>query len=342
MAERIGWVDFAKGVAIILMVLAHILFLRTDLSKIIFVFHMPFFFVMAGFLLNLNKWGGAQNFESFAAKIFKRLVVPYFLAELLWYPIWLFVFRDAGHLKYLWGWNEINPLKALTAIFVGNGNDIGLALGQLWFLPALFVAEIIFIKLYNRLNEVGAEVFVLAVAMCSLLGLCVGKVGALPFGTDNALAAQIFILAGVLIRRYNFVERIDLKTCVALTLIFATAFSLNGFVNMNFRRYGEPFLFYAGALSGTLLLMKLSALTTGGKIFSLISACGRQSMMILILHPIVAKILYEMIAASTNIPPEEFLTEPTIIFAATAAGVLLPLLIAEKFGKLPVLKYFCA
>ena len=34
--------------------------------------------------------------------------------------------------------------------------------------------------------------------------------------------------------------------------------------------------------------------------------------------------------------------EPLLIFAATAAGVLLPLLIAEKFGKLPVLKYFCA
>jgi len=82
MAERIGWIDFAKGVAIILMVLGHAV-VTSPLKKFIFVFHMPFFFVMAGFLLNLNKWGGAENFNAFAAKLFKRLLVPYYLAELL-------------------------------------------------------------------------------------------------------------------------------------------------------------------------------------------------------------------------------------------------------------------
>ena len=56
MAERIAWVDFAKGVAIILMVLGHAVY--NDLQKFIFVFHMPFFFVIAGFLLNFEKWGG--------------------------------------------------------------------------------------------------------------------------------------------------------------------------------------------------------------------------------------------------------------------------------------------
>ena len=44
------------------------------------------------------------------------------------------------------------------------------------------------------------------------------------------------------------------------------------YVDMNFRRYGNALMFYAGGLSGTLLVMKLSMLTTGGKIFSLISS----------------------------------------------------------------------
>lgn len=57
-AQRIEWVDFAKGLVIILVVLGHSIPLSTDLSKFIFVFHMPFFFVIAGFLLNLDKWGG--------------------------------------------------------------------------------------------------------------------------------------------------------------------------------------------------------------------------------------------------------------------------------------------
>ena len=85
MAERITWVDFAKGVAIILVVLGHAT--QGDLQKFIFVFHMPFFFVIAGFLLNFEKWGGAENYKAFATKLVKRLLVPYYLSEFLWYPI---------------------------------------------------------------------------------------------------------------------------------------------------------------------------------------------------------------------------------------------------------------
>ena len=41
------------------------------------------------------------------------------------------------------------------------------------------------------------------------------------------------------------------------------------YVDMNFRRYGNALMFYAGGLSGTLLVMKLSMLTTDGKIVHL-------------------------------------------------------------------------
>lgn len=341
MAERIKWLDFAKGVAIILVVLGHVIKSDFDLYKLIFVFHMPFFFVTAGFLLNLDKWGGDKNFRPFAAKLFKRLLVPYYVAEILWYPIWFVVCREGGHLNYLQNWIDIKPFDALTAIFIGNGNDIGLVLGPLWFLPALLCAEIIFIKLYNRLNKIGAEIFVFAVVTAAYLGLNL-KPLPLPLGLDIALAAQIFLLAGVLIRRYNVVDRLSPKICGVLTLIVIVAFEFNERVDMNFRVYGNALLFYAGGLAGTLLLMKISALMTGGKIFSLISSCGRQSMMILVLHLIVANVLYEIIDTCTEIPPEKFFTDPTIIFVVTAVSVLIPLKIAERFGKLPVLKYFCA
>ena len=83
MAERINWVDFAKGVAIILMVLGHAVY--NDLQKFIFVFHMPFFFIMAGFLLNFEKWGGrklqrlrGETFQATARAVLlgKLFVVP--------------------------------------------------------------------------------------------------------------------------------------------------------------------------------------------------------------------------------------------------------------------------
>ena len=80
--ERISWIDFAKGIAIILVVLGHSID-EGSLQKFIYVFHMPFFFVASGFLLNLDKWGGAENYKPFADKLVRRLLVPYYLAEIL-------------------------------------------------------------------------------------------------------------------------------------------------------------------------------------------------------------------------------------------------------------------
>ena len=339
MAERIAWIDFAKGVAIILVVLGHAI--QGDLSKFIFVFHMPFFFIMAGFLLNFEKWGGAENYKAFATKLVKRLLVPYYLANFLWYPIWFVLCRELGHLEYFWNWSAPEPLESFLAIFIGNGNGQGLILGQMWFLPCLLVAQIIFIRLHNRLNKIGADVFICAIIFCSLLGLLIGKIHALPLGVDIALATQIFLLAGVLIRKYKIVGRLNLKFCVPLMVIMIVAFCLNIFVDMNARNYGDAFLFYAGAIAGTLILMKISVLITDGKIFSLISDCGRQSMMILILHPITANIFYEIIVDVLNFPKEKIFTEPAVIFGVAVTGTLIPLFAAKKFGRLPVLKYFC-
>ncbi|MBR2733050.1 MAG: acyltransferase family protein [Selenomonadaceae bacterium] len=341
MAKRINWIDFAKGGAIILVVLGHVN-TPSRLQDFIYVFHMPFFFVTAGFLLNFDKWGGAENFRPFAAKLFKRLLVPYYVAEILWYPIWYVVCHEMqypGYLGSLCGWNLFEPLDALCGIFVGI-TDL-LPLEPLWFLPCLLLTEIIFVALYNRLNKFGAEIFVAAIVIAAYIGFVLSRFGYLPWGFNVALVSQIFLLAGILIRRYNVIERLSPKLCGVLTLILIVAFEFNDRVEMSAAFYGDSLLFCAGGVTGTLLIMKISALMTGGKIFSTISLCGRQSMMILVLHPIVANVFYEIIARATNFPPEIFFTEPTIIFGATVTGVLIPLTIAERFGKLPVLKYFC-
>lgn len=181
----------------------------------------------------------------------------------------------------------------------------------------------------------------MTVVLASSIGIYFANSFDMPWGVDIAFAAQIFILAGVLIRKHNIIKRINLQVTFVLTLIVIVAFCFNVRIDMNYRCYGNALLFYAGGIAGTLLIMKLSALMTEGKVFELISACGRQSMMILVMHLIFANVFYEIIAATTNFPPKVFFYEPVIIFGATLVGVLIPLFIVERFGKLPVLKYFC-
>ena len=340
MAERINWIDFAKGFAIISVVLGHALDDDFSLCVLIYIFHMPFFFILAGYLLNLDKWGGAENFKNFLTKLFKRLLVPYYLANILFFPIWFVVCHELGYLNYFWEWCTLKPLNSIAEIFIGDGTN--LVLGQLWFLPTLFLTQIILIFLYNHLIKIGAKIFLFAVAIVSCAGFVIKNFFLLPMGLDIAFVTQIFLLAGVLIRKYNFVERLNLKIFGGLNLLLMIAFCINLRVDMNFRTYGDAFLFYAGGLAGTLILMKISMLMTDGKIFSFISDCGRQSMMILVLHPITANIFYEIIVDALNFPAEKIFTDTAVIFFVTAAGVLIPLFVAKKFGRLPVLKNFCA
>ncbi|MBQ6130733.1 MAG: acyltransferase family protein [Selenomonadaceae bacterium] len=306
----------------------------------VYVFHMPFFFIMAGYLLDLSKWGGAENFKKFATKLFKRLLVPYYLAEILWYPIWFSAGHVMGHEAYIRN-EALSPVNALLGIFVGNGNL--LALVPLWFLPALFFAELIYLKLHNRLAKVPPEIFLLIILALSYLGYLIGKIVFLPMGLDVALTVQGFLLAGVLIRKYNVIERLTRRHCLILLNVFALVLLFNGKISMNARDYGDLFLLYLGGISGTLLVMKFSVWMTkiGGKFCALIKYCGQQSLFVMTAHLIIAFAVYDLVVNTTDLPVKLVRSLPEVIFAITLLGLLIPLFIAKKFGRLPVLKIFC-
>ena len=311
----------------IAVVWGHMIVSEIDANKLLAAFRMPFFFIMAGFLLNLDKWGGKNNYKAFRTKLINRLLVPYYSAEILSYPVWFIVCYKLGFLKYLGDLTIREPVDTFLATFVGNAGHFTLILPQLWFLTVLFFAELIFIKLFNAFSP---KIFLLAVIISTGVGFYLKDI-MLPLGIDIALVVQIFLLTGVLIRRYKIVEKIDFKIFVVLAVILIGAVHFNGRIDMNYRIYGNALLFYLGAIVGTLLVMKISTLIARGKIFSLISDCGKESMTILIWHPIIANVFYEILARFTALDPEEFFTNPIIIFCATTLGTLISLLIAKKF-----------
>lgn len=203
----------------IFVVVIHAISLETSLAKFLAVFNMAFFFVISGFLLNLDKWG--DKYGAFVSKGIRRILVPFFLANILFFPIWFVACYNFGFLTHFGYLGEATPFAAIVAIFIGNGNGVRMLLAQLWFLPALFFAEIIFLKLFNLLNKFGTEIFVLAVVFCSYVGLnmkpigtfilntaedlfsfdCALKYVVFPLEIDIALTSMIFLLAGISIRK---------------------------------------------------------------------------------------------------------------------------------------------
>ena len=54
MKKRIGYIDMAKGLAIILVIIGHISFTPSMGKTILYLFHIPLFFFLSGFTFSID------------------------------------------------------------------------------------------------------------------------------------------------------------------------------------------------------------------------------------------------------------------------------------------------
>ena len=130
-APRYTWLDSAKGLGIVLVVLGHA---STSgvVNTSLYAFHMPLFFIISGLLFKARPLG-----ETVARKA-RRLLVPYLVFALLTFAYWALVER-----RFRPG--EYSVVSAFANIFLARGgiqnNPYNVVL---WFLPCLFVTEMAF------------------------------------------------------------------------------------------------------------------------------------------------------------------------------------------------------
>lgn len=126
---RIGYIDIAKGIGILLMVIGHMVSIF-PIRQFIFQFHMPMFLIFSGFLFNDKKWGGRKTFTLFLQTRFRQLLVPYACFFILILVVSLLQKPDIDY---------------ITTIYNGPPPAI-------WFLLDLFIVEILF-WIVNRINS---------------------------------------------------------------------------------------------------------------------------------------------------------------------------------------------
>ena len=82
MSKRIEYLDIAKGIGILLVVLGHNDFevISVFVQRLIYSFHMPLFFFLSGYFLN-----AAIPFFEFVKKRFNSLLKPYLFTIFLIY-----------------------------------------------------------------------------------------------------------------------------------------------------------------------------------------------------------------------------------------------------------------
>ena len=83
--QRINWIDWAKSIAIIMVVFGHIPENTNNfLIRYICTFHMPLFFFISGYLSKRQ-----TNLSKNIKKYWHSLIIPYFIYNIIFYPYWL-------------------------------------------------------------------------------------------------------------------------------------------------------------------------------------------------------------------------------------------------------------
>ena len=125
---RIGWIDSAKGIGLLLVVIGH---LPIPLVPVwIYTFHMPLFFFLSGVVFSGKKY----TFIEFLKKKVKSLVIPYFSLGLVIYFFYVIVNGIVGKENGLYGSNSEMFVQLLKQEHFWT----------IWFLACLFLVEIIY------------------------------------------------------------------------------------------------------------------------------------------------------------------------------------------------------
>jgi polysaccharide biosynthesis protein PslL len=329
MSKRIEYLDIAKGIGILLVVLGHNDFevISLFVQRLIYSFHMPLFFFLSGYFINAS-----IPFFDFFKKRFNALLKPFF------FTIFLIYFTSVSFEKMGFNTAMTRTIKSLY----GSGHYLDWV--QLWFLPHLFVVSLyafLFItlisKLRNRWVTWGMLLVTLAIAVpflntfypfpISILGKNYELFG-LPFSLDLVLVTGFFFILGNEVRQVTTEKTFDNWLLLAgtggIVLLLNILFPYE--IDFNIRLYESFLVNTTEAILGILFILALSRqierYTT--RLASFFKYLGNISLIILLFHvPMQAFWAQKVVNITDNFPLG--------IIVGFVMGVVGPILIYEIF-----------
>lgn len=289
-SKRIAYLDIAKGIGILLVVLAHsdLALISPYLHRFIYSFHVPLFFFLSGYFFNAQ-----IPFGTFVRKRFNAVLKPYLFTIFLIYLVTIsFTNMSFGTM-----------LGRFAKSMYATGEYIEWI--PLWFLPSLFLTSLfsyffyrlVLFHISNRnirwlillgLQAVGV-IFVDAFYPFTIAFL--GKeyeLYGLPYSLDLVLLSGFFYMLGSEIRQISLDNALSKKWFLLLTgaglILLNAAFSQR--VDISARVFESFPINTAEAILGILFTLALSKQIelTATRLASTLGYIGKTSLFILIFH----------------------------------------------------------
>lgn len=245
--DRLVWLDVARGAGIVMVVAGHS-FNDPAIRSPIFLFHMPLFFMLAGFTMK------GEPIGAMLAKRVPSLLVPYACWFVVVTLVDIALGSIFGHPAAL---NWAAPLGALETALYG-GQLLKGSYAVFWFITCLFLAQMAFGWLLLHVPRLIDWRWVVAMATCLALTYLAHRFSPSPWNAAIAPAAMIFLYAGQAFRHYG--TRTNLWVDLAIAALALAALFFADPLDMKYAKFGTPGLSLIGALALSYTFVRLMQL----------------------------------------------------------------------------------
>lgn len=279
--KRLFYLDAARGLAILLVALGHIWETDRPIPVLIYSFHVPLFFIISGILTARTRQELRPLRQLVLARL-RTLIVPYLFFEL--------VFVVLSGLQ-----NGFDLSSRGTHFY--SGLLLQPMNVPLWFLPTLFLAELLLLLLLRITGSKSA-----ALAICFVLYLIPFFPQAaqlLPDAAARCLCSVGFLALGYLL--CGAVQTLDPPLLLLLPAAAAGGFLAlqNGKVGIYRLTFHNPVLFTVCAAAGSLCVIFLLK----KRRCALLELIGQNSLAILGLHIFALRVIQKIPGLDTDTLP---------------------------------------
>ena len=266
--SRLNYLDYAKGLGILLVIWAHINS-SGPIPTFLYFFHMPLFFFISGMLFSKKRY---NSFGTFVQRKGKTLLKPYVIYSVVTWAIWC-IYNLAVH-------NDVESywMPLLQTVIAQGSQGYLVHNTALWFVPCLFAITLIFYALDNLpIWMSGIVCFGMAALNMFFVSLWGDTYAALPWNLDTGFMALPFFWAGkalVTCLSHDGLQKLVLQRKFISVAVFAALVAflcLNVYygaprISMGHSNYGNNIvMFYVRAFAGTLALIIFAILMTSWK-----------------------------------------------------------------------------
>ena len=298
MKERIKYIDAAKGIGMLMIMLGHITAYNNPVDTWMSSFKVSIFYIISGFLMSYSGSVKERDFKTYVSKILRNLAIPYVAFSVIGilFKTSVAVLKHKPMAKVIWTLKKC----LMDSIFLKGINSM-------WFIPTLFIGEILFFWLIRSPKIIKIIYGIVGIFAITFSNMFISFLGSTMTGQSvqglrddmvrltgaigKSLSAAWFIGAGYIIYRfYKDIRRNDIKLVFGIILTFVNVIlsQYNQNVDFNSLKDGScKFLFYICGIVGSLgAIMLLDYVSSHIKI-DCIDYWGKNSLIIMCTHTVL-------------------------------------------------------